>query len=127
MSLVAPILGIISHELLPQRIAGGPYKVLQALAIIQVEQSPLRRSSIVDTTVGAIADMIGLTYMGTRDALTSLANSGVIVWNTGSFRGSRISVNWAAAGVTWEAYLLLESCQTALGVHLSTRERRGDK
>lgn len=127
MSLVAPILGIISHELLPQHIAGGPYKVLQALAIIQVEQSPLRRSSIVDTTVGTIADMIGLTYMGTRDALTSLANSGVIVWDTGSFRGSRISVNWAAAGVTWEAYLLLESYQTILGVHLSTQERWGDK
>jgi len=127
MSLVAPILGIISHELLPQRIAGGPYEVLQALAIIQVEQSPLHRSSIVDTTVGTIADMIGLTYMGTRAALTSLANSGVIVWNTGSFRGSRISVNWAAAGVTWEAYLLLESYQTALGVHLSAQERWDDK
>lgn len=127
MSLVAPILGIISHELLPQHIAGGPYKVLQALAIIQVENSPLHRSSTVDTTVGAIADRTGFTYMGTRNALTSLANSGVIVWNTGDYRGSRISVNWAAAGVTWEAYLLLESYQTTLGVHLSTQERLGDK
>lgn len=125
--LIAPILGTIAHALLPKHIRGGPYKTLQALAVLQATQSIYRPGSTICTSVGTIADMIGLTYMGTRAALTTLADTKAIAWSTRGNYGSFIDVDWLAAGLTWEAALLLEAQQKALWVHLRTQDIQEDK
>lgn len=119
MPLIAPILGIITHALLPKHIAGGPYKTLQALATLQVTQGAFRPDTPIQTTVGTIADMIGLTYAGTRDALASLVNSKAITWTTPRAQGSHITVDWLAAGLSWEATRTLAIYQEALWIHLA--------
>lgn len=127
MPLIAPILGTISHALLPKHIHGGPYKALQALAILQVTQGIYRPGIAIRTTVNTIADMIGLTYVGTRDALTALADAKTITWTTNGIHGSSITVDWIAAGLTWEANLLLGAQQKALWVHLRMQDIQEDK
>nr|DAS20861.1 MAG TPA: hypothetical protein [Caudoviricetes sp.] len=127
MPLIAPILGIIAHALLPKHIAGGPYKTLQALATLQVTQGAFRPDTPIQTTVSTIADMIGLTYAGTRDALTSLMNSKAIAWTTPRANGSHITVDWLAAGLPWEAYRTLTCYQEALWTHLAMQAIQDNK
>ena len=122
MPLIAPIVGIIAQALLPKHIAGGPYKTLQALATLQATQGASRPNIPIQTTVSAIADMIGLTYAGTRDALTSLTNSKAITWTTPKARGSHITVDWLAAGLPWEATRTLAIYQEALWIHLAMED-----
>lgn len=127
MPLIAPVLGVIAHALLPKHIAGGPYKTLQALAILQVTQGAFRPDTPIQTTVGTIADMIGLTYAGTRDALTSLVSSNAITWTTPRAQGSHITVDWVAAGLPWESARTLVVYQEALWIYLAMQAIQDDK